>query len=319
MFLVVTCCWCCVCLLLLLFFWFGLISFVCFLSVCVWGEGWGGGREKGEEEEKWSVIIWQWSVQFKIISLRSENPIFQVSQRCLLNNSSVRLIDDGPFSFFQRSPNAFSFAPLFSRRPCFVPVTQAPQHFRTSAKQATCGGCFSCQFICSVISLHSDVSRAVHPQDKDHYGTQWAGIAQWLERRTRDWKVAGSNPFWNGGRIFFSRVDFLCWLLFRYPFHPRVTAVARKRSRSFCQKCRWQVTAKHAYTLRMWLCMKWHGAWLYGVHRTCAETAAVSSGTSHASAVSTPLRWIFKKRAIKASHSCRTAYKRNESAQESGE
>ena len=56
-------------------------------------------------------------------------------------------------------------------------------------------------------------------------------------------------------------------------------------SRSFCQKCGWQVTAKHAYTLRMLLCMKWHGAWLYGVHRTCAETAAVSCGTSHASAV----------------------------------
>ena len=36
----------------------------------------------------------------------------------------------------------------------------------------------------------------------------------------------------------------------------RVTAVARKRSRSFCQKCRWQVTAKHAYTLHMWLCLK---------------------------------------------------------------
>ena len=80
---------------------------------------------------------------------------------------------------------------------------------------------------------------------------------------------------------------------------PRVTAVARKRSRSFCQNCRWQVTAKHAYTLRMWLCMKWHGAWLYSVHRICTETAAVSCGTSHASAVSTPLRWIFKKRAIK--------------------
>ena len=80
-----------------------------------------------------------------------------------------------------------------------------------------------------------------------------AGIAQWLEHRTRDWKVAGSNPCWNGGRIFFSRVNFLCWLLFRYPFHPRVTAVARKRPRSFCQKCRWQVTAKHAYTLRMWI------------------------------------------------------------------
>ena len=31
-------------------------------------------------------------------------------------------------------------------------------------------------------------------------------------------------------------------------FHPRVTAVARKRPRSFCQKCRWQFTPKHAYT-----------------------------------------------------------------------
>ena len=37
--------------------------------------------------------------------------------------------------------------------------------------------------------------------------------------------------------------------LIRFPFHPRVTAVARKRPRSFCQKCSWQVTPKHAYTL----------------------------------------------------------------------
>ena len=37
----------------------------------------------------------------------------------------------------------------------------------------------------------------------------------------------------------------------------RVTAVASIRSRSFCQKCRWQVTAKHAYTLPMWLSMKY--------------------------------------------------------------
>ena len=41
----------------------------------------------------------------------------------------------------------------------------------------------------------------------------------------------------------------LLWLtLIRCPFHPRFTAVARKRPRSFCQKCRWQVTPKHAYT-----------------------------------------------------------------------
>ena len=146
-----------------------------------------------------------------------------------------------------------------------------------------------------------------------------AGIAQWLERRTRDRKVAGSNPCRSGGRIFFSRVNFLCWLLFRYPFHPRVTAVARKRPRSFCQKRRWQVTAKHAYTLRMWLCMKWHGAWLYGVHRTRRDwlsLAADSCGTSHASAVSTPLRWIFKNALKKAIHSCRITCERSESARE---
>ena len=57
------------------------------------------------------------------------------------------------------------------------------------------------------------------------------------------------NPCRSGGRIFFSRVNFLCRLLFRYPFHPRVTAVACKRPRSFCQRYRWQVTAKHSYTL----------------------------------------------------------------------
>ena len=34
------------------------------------------------------------------------------------------------------------------------------------------------------------------------------------------------------------------------------------------------------------------------VYTERAETAAVLCGTGHASAVSTPLRWIFKKRAI---------------------
>ena len=39
-------------------------------------------------------------------------------------------------------------------------------------------------------------------------------------------------------RIFFSCVDFLCWLLFQYRFHPHVTTAAPKRSWAFCQKCR---------------------------------------------------------------------------------
>ena len=47
------------------------------------------------------------------------------------------------------------------------------------------------------------------------HGEAWGGgIARWLEPRTRDWKVVGLNPCRSGGRIFFSRVSFLCWLLF---------------------------------------------------------------------------------------------------------
>ena len=51
---------------------------------------------------------------------------------------------------------------------------------------------------------------------------------------------------WNGScsrNIFFSRVNLLCQLLFWYPLHPSATAVACKRSWSFCRKGRWQVTA----------------------------------------------------------------------------
>ena len=75
---------------------------------------------------------------------------------------------------------------------------------------------------------------------------------------------SGMGRAWRNGyvvvvdRFYIALIELSVYIytIFRYPFHPRVTAVARKRSRSFCQKCRWQVTAKHAYTLRMWLCMK---------------------------------------------------------------
>ena len=169
-----------------------------------------------------------------------------------------------------------------SSLPCLLPFNTTRERHNILSKLFLCVNSSSCSgkninWLCFLVKFHHGLFHRL-------YSYMWAGIAQWLEQRTHDWKVAGSNPCRSGGIIFFSGVDFLCWLLFRYPFHPRVTAVARKRSQSFCQKCRWQVTAKYAYTLRMWLCMKWHGAWLYGVHRTCAETAAVSCGTSHASA-----------------------------------
>ena len=47
-----------------------------------------------------------------------------------------------------------------------------------------------------------------------------------VERRTRDRNFSGSSPGRSGGRIFFSMVNFLCWLSFRRPFHLGVTVVA---------------------------------------------------------------------------------------------
>ena len=118
-----------------------------------------------------------------------------------------------------------------------------------------------------------------------------SSVVRALNLSKLDWKVAGSNSCRSGGKIFFSRVNFLCWLLFRYLCHPCVTAVAHKRPWSFCQKCRWQVTAKYTCTLHMWLCMKWHGVWLYSVHRTYWDG---SSFMWHqpCHTVSTPPRWI---------------------------
>ena len=41
-----------------------------------------------------------------------------------------------------------------------------------------------------------------------------AGIFCWQEHLTRDRKVSSSNPDRSGGRNFFSKVNFACWLLF---------------------------------------------------------------------------------------------------------
>ena len=59
----------------------------------------------------------------------------------------------------------------------------------------------------------------------------------------------------------------------KHPFHPRVTTVARKKSRSFCQKCRCQVTAKHAYTLRMWILLNRASAFGHNLSLICQMTS----------------------------------------------
>ena len=98
----------------------------------------------------------------------------------------------------------------------------------------------------------------------DRDNTYYYGIAQWLERRTPDRKVPGSSPGRSGGVNFPLRGQLSVLTLISVFVPPRVTAVARKRSRSFCPKCRWQVTPKHTYTLPMWISMKWHCNRMHG-------------------------------------------------------
>ena len=70
---------------------------------------------------------------------------------------------------------------------------------------------------CNVTEKTESVLKCT-PTFKDSFvgdGKSWVvqvrtGIVQWLERQTHDRKVEGSKPCRSGGRIFFSRVNFLC-------------------------------------------------------------------------------------------------------------
>ena len=102
------------------------------------------------------------------------------------------------------------------------------------------------------LTLKSSSKVMLTPKTHDrhsHTRRQEVEVGQWLERRTWDRKVPGWSPCMSCRRIFFSKINFLADSgLFRYSFDPRVTSVARKRSQPFCQKCRWQDTAKHTST-----------------------------------------------------------------------
>ena len=90
--------------------------------------------------------------------------------------------DDGPLSTFQGRSSVTSFlhASLLQAIDgvvllalCQHAVSHAFQHFRSSETQATCDSCFARQCICSVLSLHSGMSRAVHPQEFSKVSMHW--------------------------------------------------------------------------------------------------------------------------------------------------
>ena len=93
-------------------------------------------------------------------------------------------------------------------------------------------------------------------------------------------KGHSSSPDRSGGKIFSSRVSFLCWLWVSFP--PLCYCSSIEKSWSPCLKCSWQLVAKQAPY--MWLCMKWydmvHGCMVHTESWECIEMAAVSHGTS---------------------------------------
>ena len=75
--------------------------------------------------------------------------------------------------------------------------------FESRVNTAGTAGYILCPAVCI-----SDVIQKTVTSVKNYLIRHEKGIAQWLERWTRDRKVAGSNPRMNGGRIFFSRPTF---------------------------------------------------------------------------------------------------------------
>ena len=77
----------------------------------------------------------------------------------------------------------------------------------------------------------------------------WGRDSSVVECQTPDQKVVGLIP---GRIIVFSRVNFYVLTLILVSV-PSPYYCTHKRSRSFCQKCWWQVRAEHTCTLHLWL------------------------------------------------------------------
>ena len=111
-----------------------------------------------------------------------------------------------------------------------------------------------------------------------------------LWSRSQVWSCRG------GGIILFSRVNFLCWLLFQYSFH----SVKDPGHSAKSAGGRLQPNTYASYICGFAWSDMVHGCMVY---RECVEMAAVSWGTSHANAISTQLQWIFKNALFKAINS----------------
>ena len=110
-------------------------------------------------------------------------------------------------------------------------------------------------FTLPVLTLRADACRRCLPSYLESlpacdgpYGRS-VGIIQWQGSGLIIGRSRVQSPGGAAGKLTSLELTFFSRPLYRYPFHPRVTAAGREGSQSLCQiKCRWQVTLKHPYT-----------------------------------------------------------------------
>ena len=119
-------------------------------------------------------------------------------QFCVSNGSVLFLL-----LYFQTTVLCFKWQMMYSGMQAALGPTQ-----ELSWVQCTSGLGWS-----SMSTWYPVLSLKIFARAKSRISCMVDRTACWLERWTHDQKVASSNPGKSGERIFFSRVNFVCWLL----------------------------------------------------------------------------------------------------------
>ena len=102
----------------------------------------------------------------------------------LLSLCSVLQAIDGAMSLPLCPQVMLALCPQVMLALCPQVMSQASKHFRSSEMKATFDGCFACPSFCSIMSLHCDMSKAVHPQDFSNVSIIHCLMPVWVSHST---------------------------------------------------------------------------------------------------------------------------------------
>ena len=159
----------------------------------------------------WASLVWVWLLWSKLVSywiaVQQEKP---APQRRVLRRSHCCSVIDVDVASHQmhglKKYNATKFSFAQTGMNMVHPLSN-----RFAATSLLNNDSFA------ATSLSNNYSFAATSLSNNPFQDRYivnAGTACWLGHRTRDRKVASWNPGRSSGRIFFSRVIFVCWLLF---------------------------------------------------------------------------------------------------------